>query len=87
MLGIQTRGRRMEGPYGYTELWRPPTEKTIFIKISIWGLIPFLPIIITTTPILMAFTGVTNANEPSSQPTANRSPTYSLITTTGSNQI
>ena len=35
---------------------------------------------------LMAFTGVTNAHGPSPQPTACRSPSYSLATATGSNQ-
>ena len=34
----------------------------------------------------MAFTGVTNAHGPSPQPTACRSPTCSLTTSTGSNQ-
>ena len=38
------------------------------------------------SPILMAFTGVTNAHGPLPQPTACRSPKCSLTTTTGSNQ-
>ena len=33
----------------------------------------------------MAFTGVTNAHGPSPQPTACMSPSYSLMTATGSN--
>ena len=38
------------------------------------------------TPTLMAFTGVINTHRPTPQPTACRSPTWSLTTATGSNQ-
>ena len=43
-------------------------------------------VFLSPTPTLMAFTAVTNAHGPSHQPTAYRSPSFSLTTATGSNQ-
>ena len=81
VLKIQTRGHRMVGADGSTELWRMPE-----LGIQNYVLQTLYQDFYSPTPTLMAFTGVTNAHGPSPLPTACRSASCSLMSTTESNQ-